>query len=86
MKTLDSVLAERDEALGLLKELIADDWVGWGDDGYGSRWVCFWCHADSGEDTDMSADDAPEHKPSCPVHRARALLGMRQARVRGEEG
>lgn len=77
-EVLGDVIDERDALRAALAALVDDDWVGWGADAYEERWQCFWCHAKSGEDTDMSADDPPQHTPECPVSVARGLLGLRR--------
>jgi hypothetical protein len=65
---------EREAARAVLADLTRDGWAGWGANDREDRWVCFWCNADSGDDTDMSADDPPAHLPTCPMARASALL------------
>lgn len=71
---LDAARAEREAAQQVLADLTRDRWAGWGANDREDRWVCFWCNADSGDDTDMNADDAPQHKPDCPMALAAALV------------
>ncbi|MGN6561736.1 MAG: hypothetical protein ACTHMU_03670 [Thermomicrobiales bacterium] len=62
----------RDEwrARDLLAALTADEWAGWGWDDDEDGYQCCYCHYYTTEH-----DGGYQHKPDCPLTRARVLLG-----------
>ena len=54
----------------VLTALTADEWAGWGFDEGRGAFACFYCHAYTEYE-----EHGRQHKPDCPLVKARQLLG-----------
>ena len=66
----DALLARVAALEGALRDVVGNEWAGWGWDDIEGRWECFYCAARGGVDE----AEPPSHRERCALAQARAVL------------